>query len=135
MRTSNNESVEWAKILAQDPAEVAPFDLDGCSNEWSIFDIRRHDDGPQMDSNKRVRGRLQLDSGYYLEAEASRTPQEAVECPKEDLEGPATTEGTAMMRVEVSRKNEVHEWEVCPHDTVLQLQLLVQNRWGIEPAQ
>ena len=33
MRTSNNESAEWAKILAQDLAEVAPFDLDGCSNE------------------------------------------------------------------------------------------------------
>ena len=39
------------------------------------------------------------------------------------------------MGVEVCYKDEVHEWEVCPHDTVLQLQLLVHNRWGIEPAQ
>ena len=57
MRTSNNESADWAKILAQDLAEVPPFDLDGCSNEWSIFDIRRHDDCPQIDINERARGR------------------------------------------------------------------------------
>ena len=66
MCTDNNESAEWANFLAQDLAEVAPFDLDGCCNEWRIFDIRRHGGGPRTGINEDARGRLQLDSGYYL---------------------------------------------------------------------
>ena len=41
MRRSNNESARWASNLAPDLAEEVPFDLDGCSHEWSIFDIGR----------------------------------------------------------------------------------------------
>ena len=39
------------------------------------------------------------------------------------------------MAVNIRHKEEVHVWEVGPNDTVQQLQVFVQNRWGIEPAQ
>ena len=39
------------------------------------------------------------------------------------------------MRVVVHHKGKTQEWEVSPQDTVQQLQLFVQNKWGIGPAQ
>ena len=82
-----------------------------------------------------MRGRLQLDSGYYLEAEASWTLQDTAECLNERHKVAAPQEDPCIMSVNVRYKEEVHKWEVWPQDLVQQLQNFVQNRWGIEPAQ
>ena len=29
----------WIRNLGSDPAERVPFDLDGCSQMWNVFDI------------------------------------------------------------------------------------------------
>ena len=80
-------------------------------------------------------GRLQLDSGYYLDAETSWTSQDLVERPNERHGVAAPQEDPSTMTVNIRHKDEVYGWEVWPHDTVQQLQIFVRNRWGIEPSQ
>ena len=92
-----------------------------------FFDIGRYCGGSRTSNNECARGRLQLDSGYYLEAETSWASQDAVERPNERHGVAAPQEDPSTMTVKIRHKDEVHEWEVWPHDTVQQLQIFVQN--------
>ena len=77
VRTSNNKSKLWANNPISDPAEEVPFDLNGCSQEKSIFNIGRYSDRSRTSNNESARGSPQLDSGYYLEAATSLASQDA----------------------------------------------------------
>ena len=72
----------WNCKLASDPAEEVPFDLDGCSQMWSIFDVRRYSGEVITNGYEREDGRLQLDSGYYVEVETGRVSQDDVVSPR-----------------------------------------------------
>ena len=65
----------WYCKSASEPAENVMVGLDGCSQRRSIFDIRRHNDELNISGCEREDGRLQLDSGYYVEAETGWVSQ------------------------------------------------------------
>ena len=125
---------------ASDPDEGFVFDLDGCSQEWSIFDISRYGEGTRTSDNKSARGRLQLDSGYYLESgyrldeETVETSSAGIETPVEDHVDAPPEEDNGAMTVNVRYQEEVCTWEVDPNDSVQQVQLFVQNEWDIAPG-
>ena len=99
-----------------------------------LFDIGRHSCGTRTSNNESATEQFQLDSGYYIEVPTGLTTDdvhEEVNVKEEDVEGPCESD---IMSVTIRYEKEVHEWKVCPHDTVQTLQLFVQNRWGIEPA-
>ena len=119
--------------LASDSAEGVPFDLDGCSQMWSIFDARRYSGEVITNGYEREEGRLQLDSGYYVEVETGRASQDEAVSSKGSQDDAEFQAHSGTMRVVVHHKGETQEWEVSPQDTVQQLQLFVQNKWGIGP--
>ena len=81
-----------------------------------------------------LRERVQLDSGYYAEVPTGMAMDAAhTEDSINQVEEEGQCESNTMF-VKIRYKKEVHEWEVCPHDTVQTLQLFVLNRWGIKPA-
>ena len=116
------------------------FDLDGCSQEWSIFDSSQYCDGTRTSYNKSARGRLQLDSGYYLESgycldeETVETANAGIENSVEDHVDAPPEEDNGAMTVNVRYQEEVCTWEVDPNDSVQQVQLFVQNKWDIAPG-
>ena len=118
----------WNRNLGSDPAERVPFDLDGCSQMWSVFDIRRY--SGELNNNGYVRegGCLQLDSGYYVEVETGRASQDEVVSPRASQDDADFQAHSGTMSVAVHHKGETQEWEVSPQDTVQQLQLFVQNK-------
>ena len=68
---------------------------------------------------------IQLDSGYYAEVPTGMAMDAAH---TEDSNNQAEEEGQCKpntMFVKIRHEKEVHEWEVCPHDTVQILQLFV----------
>ena len=107
----------------------------GCDREWKIFDISSYGDKPRASGHERVLVRLQLDSGYYLEG-ANIEPLVHKEENAEVNQDEAThEEDSSTMKVNVRHGEEVHAWEVNPNDSVQQLQLFVQNKWGIDQSQ
>ena len=125
----------WNRNLGSDPAERVPFDLDGRSQMWSVFNIRRYSDELCNDGYASQRGSLQLDSSYYVEVESCRASQDGAERSSKDQGAVESQEDPGTMRFVIHHEGEVHEWEVSSQDTVQQLQLFVQNKWGIGPAQ
>ena len=108
----------WNYNLASDPAEEVPFDLDGCSQMWSVFDIRRYSGELNNNGYERGEGCLQLDSGYYVEVETGRASQDGAEGSRASHEAVKFPEDPGTMRVVVHHKGEAHEWEVSLRDTV-----------------
>ena len=124
MRLSTNESSIWvsgrpvgeAQIL--DTVGEVPFDLDGCKRELRIFDIRIYDNGPRTRGNERAFGRLQLNSGYYLEGETVEAFKAAEGNTDENQVEVTAEEDQGTMAVNIRHKEEVHAWEVSPNDRV-----------------